>query len=93
MKKFPAIIDNKPDTLKQTLEFISRERNATDVPAWNNLSNVFMRGRKVGKTPASSTDTAATDQYGDFNYDASYLYLAVNNSGSLAWRRIALATW
>lgn len=63
-----------------------------DIEDFNNLSNIFMRGRKVGKIPTGSTDVAATDRLGDFNYDANYLYLCVDNSGAV-WRRITLGSW
>lgn len=64
-----------------------------DIGDFDNLQNIFMRGRKVGKTPTSSTDTAVTDREGDFNYSATYFYLCINNAGTIAWRRIALAVW
>lgn len=82
------------DTVEQLGEFcrsVARIREE-DIQDFNNLSNVFMRGRKVGKIPTGSTDVAATDRLGDFNYDASYLYLCVDNSGA-TWRRIALGSW
>lgn len=63
-----------------------------DVEQFNNLSNVFMSGRKVGKIPTGSSDVAATDRVGDFNYDVNYLYLCVDNSGA-TWRRITLGSW
>lgn len=63
-----------------------------DVEQFSNLSNVFMSGRKVGKIPTGSSDVAATDRIGDFNYDANYLYLCVDNSGA-TWRRVTLGSW
>lgn len=63
-----------------------------DVNDFTNLSNVFMSGRKVGKIPTSSTDIIITDRIGDFNYDADYLYICVEDSGA-AWRRITLGSW
>ena len=92
MKTYPRIQNTDTRHIVEVLQYVSRERDA-DIAEWNNLSNVFMSGRKVGKVPTSSTDVAAPDRIGDFNYSASYLYLAVDNAGSLAWRRIALASW
>jgi hypothetical protein len=63
-----------------------------DIADFSNLSNVFMKGRKVGKIPTGSSDVSAGDRIGDFNYDASYLYICVDNSGA-AWRRITLGSW
>lgn len=67
-----------------------RER---DVDSFNNLTNTFMRGRKVGKIPTGSSDVATTDRVGDFNYDASYLYICVDSGGSAVWRRATLGSW
>lgn len=63
-----------------------------DVEDFSNLTNVFMRGRKVGKIPSSSADTTG-DRVGDFNYDTSYLYICVDNSGTATWRRATLGSW
>lgn len=63
-----------------------------DVSDFNNLSNVFMRGRKVDKIPSSSSDIADS-RVGDFNYDTSYLYICVDNSGTAVWRRVAIGAF
>jgi len=63
-----------------------------DIDDFNNLTNVFIRGRKVGKIPTSSVDISVTDRVGDFNYDANYLYICVNDT-TAAWRRVALESW
>lgn len=91
MKSYPKI---KLQTLGDVIEIlndITKERK-TDVSEFNNLKNTFISGRKVGKIPTGAADVAATDRVGDFNYDASYLYLCVDNSGA-AWRRVALSSW
>lgn len=91
MNNYPAI---KPDTIQDMqdiLRAILKER-VNDVVEAQNYKNIFISGRKVGKIPAGSTDVSATDNIGDFNYDANYLYLCVDNSGA-TWRRVALATW
>lgn len=64
-----------------------------DITQFQNLPNIFIGGRKVGKIPSSSTDAAATDRIGDVNYDASYLYIFINDSGTPAWRRVTLGSW
>lgn len=63
-----------------------------DIDNFNNLKNIFMGGRKVGKFPTGSSDIEATDRIGDFNYDADYLYICVDDSGA-AWRRVILGSW
>ena len=83
--------DNLPPgaTFRELLAFCreTTRLRQDDINAFANLSNIFMRGRKVGKIPSSSGDTDVTDRVGDFNYDANYLYLCVDNSGA-TWRRI-----
>lgn len=75
------------------IDEVARLREQEDIGDFDNLVNRFIRGRKVAKVPSSSTDVDATDQEGDFNYDDSFMYLAVLNSGNLVWRRVALATF
>lgn len=90
-RQYNFISDDNNKALGDFCRDIARMRQE-DIDDFNNLSNVFMRGRKVGRIPSGSSDIAATDRIGDFNYDASYLYLCVDNSGA-AWRRIALGSW
>jgi len=92
MKQFPIMTLRTEDDLFVLGRYILKER-ANDINDFNNLENVFMRGRKVGKIPTGSADIAVTDRIGDFNYDDSYLYLVVDSSGSAVWRRIGLTTW
>lgn len=55
----------------------------------DNLPNIFVTGRKVNKTPSNSTDVVAgTDRENDFNWDNNYLYVLVDNSGTLVWKTL-----
>ena len=92
MEGNPAIKhDATIEDLMRFAKYIQRLRDQ-DISDFNNLSAVFMSGRKVGKIPSSSADIAATDKLGDFNYDDSYMYLVVDNTGA-EWRRITLGSW
>lgn len=91
MKPYPTLIPKTLEDVISVLIYIVKERRY-DVLDFNNLQNVFMSGRKVGKIPASSADIDDTDRVGDFNYDPDYLYIVVDDSGA-AWRRIALSSW
>ena len=91
MKPFPKTITETPQNHTDVLKVITRER-ANDITEFNNLPQIFMMGRKVGKVPTGSADVDASDRLGDFNYDASFLYLLVDNAGA-AWRRVALSAW
>lgn len=93
MENYPTIKHNA-DTkdLIRFAEDIQRMREK-DISDFNNLSAIFMKGRKVGKIPTASIDIATTDRVGDFNYTASYLYIVIDNAGTAAWRRISLGVW
>lgn len=89
LNSYPANIKADLDNVTDALQNISRTRQ-DDQTQWNNLQNIFIAGRKVNKVPASSTDIVGTDNIGDYNATASYLYLCVNDgSGNAVWRRIA----
>lgn len=93
MKPYPLDISATLEGLLSAFRFISRER-ANDIQDFNNLQNIFMSGRKVGKIPASSVDVAADDHIGDFNITKDFRYDCVSDgAGGAVWRRIAEATW
>lgn len=92
MQPYPQDIKKTIESIYESLRIITRLRNE-DIVDRNTFPAIFMTGRKVGKVPTSSTDVAATDRVGDFNYDASYFYILVNNSGTPAWRRATMGTW
>jgi hypothetical protein len=91
MNPIQQLIINDTSNHTDVLRSIARER-LNDLVEWDNLPERFMRGRKVSKVPSASTDTTGSRE-GDINYDASYLYICVNNAGTLVWRRIASAAW
>lgn len=84
MNKFMDI--SGADDLVEFAKNISRER-LRDISDFDNLQNIFMRGRKVGKTPTASNDTTDS-RVGDFNYDSTNFYFCIDNSGTAAWRKI-----
>jgi hypothetical protein len=91
MKRYPKIVPIDQIQTKELLLYITRERD-NDVLEFNNLPEVFMRGRKVGKVPVSSTDVDSDDRVGDFNYTGHYMYLCVDDGG-VGWRGITLHTF
>lgn len=91
MKTYPKMQDQTLNEVIKVIEYITKERR-NDVADFDNLINVFISGRKVGKIPTGSSDVADTDRLGDFNYDHSYAYLLIDNGGA-SWRRIHLNTW
>lgn len=92
MKKYPKIVPIDQVQTRELLTYITRERD-NDVLEFNNLPEVFMRGRKVGKIPTASLDIDPDDRVGDFNYNTLHLYLCVDVGGSAEWRRIDMHTF
>lgn len=92
MKDYP---DLQPRTLVDVIEllrYVNKERT-NDIKDFDNLTNVFISGRKVGKIPTGAADISSSDRVGDFNYDANYIYICINNAGAAQWRRATLASW
>lgn len=92
MEPFPRIVDESLKSLARSLKQIARLRD-NDILDRNSFDSMFFRGRKVSKIPTSSIDVVETDRIGDINYDTSYLYVLVNNSGTPEWRRASLGSW
>lgn len=92
MNNYPRLISKTLDQLYDFCGEVRKER-LNDIKDFDNLTNRFMSGRKVGKIPSASSDVDATDRIGDFNYTASYLYILVDNSGTPVWRRATLGSW
>lgn len=88
---YSVAVESTLESLVNFCKDITRLREE-DVAEFNNLSNIFISGRKVGKIPSGSSDTTG-DRVGDFNYDASYIYLCVDNGGTAAWRRVAIGSF
>jgi len=91
MREYPQVIGNGVETLKNWANQVV-EMRLDDLGDFDKLPEMYMRGRKVNKVPSASNDITG-DRPGDFNYDASYLYICLDNSGTIVWRRAALAAW
>lgn len=92
MKTYPSLTGNTLENAITVLREITRLRNQ-DITDFDNLQNRFWAGRKVGKIPSGSTDVAATDKLGDFNYNDSYLYLLTESTSGAVWRRATLGSF
>ncbi len=80
-----------PDVIEQLRQITSIRKS--DITTISQITSSFISGRKVGKIPSSSADVDVTDKVGDVNYTASYFYILIDNSGTPAWRRVALGSW
>ncbi len=90
-QQYQFITDESTSSVADFCRDIARIRQE-DIDDFNNLTNVFIGGRKVGKVPTSSADVVATDRIGDFNFDANFIYICVDDSGA-AWRRVTLGVF
>lgn len=91
-RPYPVVHEETIEAITNILRDIIRTRTF-DVNDFTNLKNVFLSGRKVEKTPSASNDIDVTDRENDFNWSPTYLYVCVNNAGTLVWRRVALSSW
>lgn len=66
-----------------------------DIGDFDNLAATKVSGRNTNRQPASTADVLATDRKGDFFADGvhNYLYIVVDNAGTLEWRRITMGVW
>lgn len=90
MKDYPYRF--RPEEHHYVLEKISQARKE-DIEDWNNLPQRFLMGRKVGKVPSSSGDVSTGDKLGDISIQPDYIYILIDDSGSLEWRRAALGVF
>lgn len=92
LKDYPYWAAESLDDVKEQMREIANIRK-DDIAQVQSFPSIFVGGRKVGKIPSASNDVAVSDLVGDINYDGSYLYILVNNSGTPAWRRASLGSW
>lgn len=92
MKPYPLLGKGSIADVNRCLETVVKQRTQ-DIKDFDNLQNTYISGRKVGKIPTGATDISPSDRIGDINYDNSYLYIVINNSGTAEWRRASLASW
>lgn len=92
LKSFPVSIDNTLPSCADAIRKIGQVR-ADDQKQWLNLQNLFVSGRRVTRVPSAGNNVLATDNVGDFNVTATFAYFLINNSGTIEWVRVAVATW
>jgi hypothetical protein len=82
---------NKESDLMRRLVFVENQIN--DLPI--SLTSSFLKGRlrTDRAAPSSSADVQSPDQLYDIVINASYIYLLIDNSGALAWRRVSISTF
>lgn len=84
-------VSNVEEIIEQLRQITNIRKD--DISTIQNLPNVFLLGRKVGKIPSASNDVTNGDKLGDLSYSADFLYILVDNAGTAQWRRVALSSW
>ncbi len=91
-KDYPPGITRDLKDVQEQLQKICNIRKS-DITQFNNLQQIFVGGRKVGRIPSSSLDVITGDVIGDFNVNATYAYYLIDNAGTSEWRRVAVGSW
>ena len=82
-------------TLEDVIDVVRQIQNLRkdDIKQAQNLNNIYILGRKVGKIPTSSSDVAPRDRIGDINFVPGFMYVLVDNAGTPEWQRSVLSTF
>jgi hypothetical protein len=91
MRIYPTLSDDSNASLKEVLDFIIRERGR-DVQDFGNLPSTFIGGRKVNKIPSGTTDIVGSF-VGDFSATTAGVFIAVNESSTVSWRKLTSSTF
>ncbi len=91
-KEYPSGITNNLQEVQDQLRLICNTRKS-DITQFNNLQQIFIGGRKVGRIPSSSLDVITGDVIGDFNVTSAFAYYLINNAGTPEWRKVAVGSW
>lgn len=82
--------DADEETIKDWMLKVTREREI-DLQDYDNqvATNVVY----FDVAPTSSSDLRGTEKAGDIAADTNFLYVVVDNAGTLQWQRVATATF
>lgn len=88
--QYPILPSNKTidDVLKWITE-VTRARNS-DLDDYNVQQRE--NPRIYNLTPASAGDLSGNEKAGDIAFDVNFIYIVVDNSGTLEWRKASLST-
>lgn len=87
LKDYPYWSAESENDTREQLRLICNIRK-DDITQIQNLQNIFIGGRLVGKIPANSADVTATDRIGDVSRDNSNTYI-LQNAASPQWIKYA----
>ena len=87
------IILNNDAKLEDVLDWIRQVTRERSVDVSDYEQQVSTNVTYYDRTPASSSDLIGTEKAGDIAVDTSYIYIVVDNSGTLQWQRVATSTF
>ncbi len=82
-------INTNEDSVIEWIAEVTRER-ANDLSDYQTQEAVHS---SIYPVPSSMTDLIGTEKAGDIAVTTGFIYVVVDNSGVLAWRRAALSTF
>lgn len=92
MQKEYKLLGDKAET-EDILDWIKQVTRERGVDLIDYDQQVATNATIYNYTPSSSSDLIGTEKAGDIAADTSYLYVVVDNSGTLQWQRVATATF
>jgi hypothetical protein len=92
MQKEYKLLDEKA-TAEDVLDWIIQVTRERGVDLGDYDQQVATNAVYYSYTPSSSSNLIGTEKAGDIAADTSYLYVVVDNSGTLQWQRVATATF
>lgn len=75
------------------VDWISHATRARDFDLEDFDDQQSYNPRIYTRIPSSSSDLVGTEKAGDIAADTSFLYVVVDNSGTLEWQRVAISTF
>lgn len=90
-KKYITLANNsKISDILTWITQVTREREF-DLSDYN--EQITTNAKIYDYTPTGSSDLIGTEKAGDIAADTNYLYVVVDNSGTLQWQRVAISTF
>lgn len=90
-KEYKLLSDNAE--LEDALSWIKQATRERGIDIEDYEQQVATNVVYYSYTPSSSSDLIGTEKAGDIAADTSYIYVVVDNSGTLQWQRVATATF
>lgn len=80
-------------TLEEVFDWVRQATRERDIDLEDYNNQIATNVTFYSYTPADSADLIGTEKAGDIAADTSFIYIVVDNSGTLQWQRVATATF